>query len=329
MSKRFFIESNIIDDIRIKFPVLEVKGNTTGKKICITAGIHGCEYPAIEAAIEVYKLIDDKKLIGDVLIIPIVDLISFEKRNMFVNFIDNKNLNRVFPGNINGTYSEKLIYYVYNNYIKNSDIYIDLHGADLIEDIIPFIEIHEASNTEIFEKSLKMAKLYGIKDVVIKNYNDEINDLKQSYSTASEDNIISFLANAGKLMDKGHAKKIHTKGLMNVIEHICDNTESREIFRETNSNEIELYSHPIHVRSRNKGLFYKYVNVNEYVDEGDLIGKIKDYEGKTLDTLVSPVRGKVLLTTNSLLVKEGSLVCELIVNKQDRRNKVSKFVPFR
>ena len=65
------------------------------------AGVHGSEYPPILA---LYRLKDDdrspKTLSGTLILVHIANLPSFQKRTIYYNPYDWKNLNRVFPGEL-------------------------------------------------------------------------------------------------------------------------------------------------------------------------------------------------------------------------------------
>lgn len=56
-------------------------------------------------------------------------------RTMSVVYEDGKNLNRVFPGNAEGSVSEKIAYFMEKELFKISDYYIDLHCGDGYEEI--------------------------------------------------------------------------------------------------------------------------------------------------------------------------------------------------
>ncbi len=57
------------------------------------------------------------------------------------------------------------------------------------------------------------------------------------------------------------------------------------------------------------------VKVGDYVKMGDTIGVLEDYFGKTLETVASPVEGKVLFLTGNPAMKEHGLVAGIGVSK--------------
>ena len=76
--------------------------------VLITAGIHNAEYVGIQAAIELSNELDVDKLKGNVVIVPLANRSGFENRTMSRVFEDGKNLNRVFPGDPDGSEADRL-----------------------------------------------------------------------------------------------------------------------------------------------------------------------------------------------------------------------------
>jgi uncharacterized protein len=300
-------EGKIIEYNDFKFPILTISGKGEGPITVITAGIHACEYSPINALYRLYDKLIIEKSYGKIILIPIVDIKGFEAKKMYVCPVDNKNINRVFPGKEEGSYSERLIYYIFNEYIIKADYYIDMHCADLIEDMIPFIEIHESGNEEINMLSRKMANYYGIEDITIKKLKGIINDEGQSYSSAVEAGIPSILANAGKIGDK-RGELIHFRGLNNLLKY-TGNLEGKS----EKTKNIIYYKPPVHIKSKRNGLFFSFVEVGNIIKKGDIIGKIMDYTSQKIHDVKAPIGGKVLLKSTATAVKEGSLLLEILV----------------
>jgi len=119
-------------------PVTILSGKEKGPVFTIIAGIHGFEYPPITAVQELIKEIDPKKLKGTLIVVPIANVGSFYKRTPFVNPSDYKNLNNAFPGSETGTITEQIANYITKQIIPQSDVFLDIHGGDANEDLLPF-----------------------------------------------------------------------------------------------------------------------------------------------------------------------------------------------
>jgi predicted deacylase len=66
-------------------PVITVTGAKPGPVLFVNAGVHGGEYPAIEAVIRLSKTLDPKKISGTVVLMPVLSLPAFRARTPFVS----------------------------------------------------------------------------------------------------------------------------------------------------------------------------------------------------------------------------------------------------
>src|SRR5262245_29999159 len=94
----------------IKMPITLINGVSEGQTLLITAGIHGGEYPSIEAAIRFAKGVDPSQASGQIIVMSPVSLNAFHARQAFLVPEDGKNLNRQFPGRALGTMAERMAY---------------------------------------------------------------------------------------------------------------------------------------------------------------------------------------------------------------------------
>lgn len=62
-------------------------------------------------------------------------------RTIYINPVDNKNLNRLFPENSAGSFGDKLAHWLTETFIIKADAYIDLHVGDMIKALTPFASI--------------------------------------------------------------------------------------------------------------------------------------------------------------------------------------------
>ena len=83
-----------------------------GETVLISGGVHNAEYVGIQAAMQLADELDPKKIAGNIIVIRLMNRTGFEHRTMSLTYEDGKNLNRVFPGNPNGTLSDRIAYTV-------------------------------------------------------------------------------------------------------------------------------------------------------------------------------------------------------------------------
>jgi predicted deacylase len=135
------------------WPVTVTRGATDGPRLALMSGVHPTEYPAIEANIRVTRALDPATLRGTVVSLPLIDVPAFLPRSPFVNPIDNKNPNRFFPGDPNGTFTEVMNDAIFRAVIQPSDVMIDLHGGDLVEALVPFAIYSVSGNQKVDDAS--------------------------------------------------------------------------------------------------------------------------------------------------------------------------------
>src|SRR5690242_17862370 len=166
-------------------PVISVCGAKSGPMLFVNAGVHGGEYPAIEAVIRLSKTLDPKKISGTVVLMPVLSLPSFRARTPFVCPIDKVNPNRVFPGDPAGSYSEQMTHALIHEFVDHADAYIDLHGGDIPEALVPFI-ICRAGDDEVAKKSKEIAMAFGVPYVLTTSKPVQPSKGLSSYAAAAE-----------------------------------------------------------------------------------------------------------------------------------------------
>ena len=99
--------TTLLRDRDLALPVTTIHGNRPGPRVLLTAGVHGCEYCSIQAAIELASELDGDVVAGRLTIVPLANTSGFTERLPEIVAEDGKNLNRVFPGRADGSRAER------------------------------------------------------------------------------------------------------------------------------------------------------------------------------------------------------------------------------
>lgn len=150
----------------VELPVTMICGEKPGPAVLISAGVHNAEYVGIQAAIELADELEPKTLTGSVALIHLMNPTGYEHRTMSLVYEDEKNLNRVFPGQENGTLAERIAYTVTETFFRRVDAYIDLHSGDGYEELTPYVYCQGAAQKDVAERSRAMAELVDVPYVV-------------------------------------------------------------------------------------------------------------------------------------------------------------------
>src|SRR5207302_9196430 len=95
------------------------------------SGSHGTEYTSIIAMQKLIGRIDAKQLAGTVIVVPLLNRSSFESMTPHVNPVDRKGMNAMYPGDANGTQTQRALAAVQQQILMPSNVIVDLHGCDL------------------------------------------------------------------------------------------------------------------------------------------------------------------------------------------------------
>lgn len=150
----------------LALPLVLLNGTTPGPVLWVTAGIHGAEYPPIEAALRLAREVRPQDLCGALIICPVVDPTAFFARSMYVCPVDHKNLTRVFPGHAAGSLSEQIAYTLMHQIAPHVSHAIDLHGGDMVESLCPLVSVKHTHHTAINAQATEMARYFGIETFV-------------------------------------------------------------------------------------------------------------------------------------------------------------------
>ena len=321
-------------------PVISITGAKPGPVLFINAGVHGGEYPAVEAVIRLGKTLDPKKISGTVILMPVLNLAAFRTRTPFVCPIDNVNPNRVFPGDPSGSYSEQMTHALINEFVVHADAHIDLHGGDIPEALVPFVicrseaGLTDSKARDVAARSIEIAMSFGLPYVLAVSKPVQPSKGQSSYAAAAEKGVPSILAEAGGVGQmQEEAVELLVNGVVNVMRHLgmldaadfdvrTSKTETsseakktaRRAVAATRASAVDTTASTLltkfeWVYTNSAGMWYPTVAPGDFVNERAKIGTVGDLFGDTLEEIISPVNGVVLfLTINPSVLENGLLM---------------------
>jgi len=101
--------------------------------LALVSGAHGTEYTSIIALEGLISSLDPTQISGTVILLPLVNIASFQQKVPHINPIDSKSMNRFYPGKEDGTQTERASFLITRDVVDKSDYLIDFHGGDLDE----------------------------------------------------------------------------------------------------------------------------------------------------------------------------------------------------
>ncbi|GAB5551782.1 MAG: hypothetical protein Sapg2KO_13730 [Saprospiraceae bacterium] len=278
----------------VKMPTTVIVGTKPGKNILITGGVHGGEYPCIETAIRLAKSLEPEEVQGTLVIIHPVNTPAFAARLQYYGPYDGKNLNRVFPGKALGTVSERIAYAVHQLQ-QGADFYIDLHGGDIHEALVPFVIFSELGGAELAEASRKASALFGFPYVV---GSTSENGSIGAAAAVGTPGMLAELGQCGRWSED--EVETYLAATKNVLRHLGV-LEGMVI----ENNEVQFLEKMHVLKSENDGCWYPTKALEEKVKAGEKIGEIRDFFGNTLSEYFAPATGLLLYVVTSLAISKG------------------------
>lgn len=276
-----------------RLPAVVLEGAAPGPTVCVSAGVHGSEYCALETAQRLLR-IDPATLRGRLIVLPLVNIAAFTDRATYVNPLDGLNPNRVFPGAADGSHSRQLAHWLTQEVYRHCDCVLDLHSGDVSEYVSPFaIFLRDDPRSQTLARaagldfaiglgaggmSIDGAASVGVPGVILEaggvlSRGDDVVDILHGA-------VLRALASTG-LIDApggapGAARVIHT---------------------------------PAATLAPHDGMWYRENEVGAFLEKGAVVGRIRDYFGHERTVIRAPERGFLLYQLVGMPVNEGEVLC--------------------
>jgi predicted deacylase len=304
-----------IDLAGLEVPMIEVTGSGDGPLLTVIAGVHGCEYAPMAAVRQWVGGLAERELTGTVRAVPVLNLPAFTARSPFVVPEDGKNLNRNFPGDPAGSFTERFADAVFGTLITGSDAVIDAHCGDLPEALEPFA-IYDAGAVE--ERALGLALAYGLPYVIRQEPGPDRAVGGTSSAAAAEVGIPAIIAEAGGcgIVDAASVA-MHVRGLDGVLAHLGMISRPGglggpgEPGGDGHAGPVRL-NRFIWLRSEHDGWWEPVVGPGEQVVQGQLLGTVTSLDGSEIrQRIEAPAAGAPMFITRSPATEAGGLLLGL------------------
>jgi predicted deacylase len=292
-----------VPGLDLDIPYLEIQGRGDGPRLTVVAGVHGTEYTSIAAVREFVRDLDPDQVSGSIVAVPVVNVPAFWARSPFVVPVDGENLNRNFPGDADGGFTQKLAHHVFTSLVLGSDYLLDLHAGDLPEALEPFT-MYEESPVEAASRELAVA--YGAGHVV-RQAVAERTVAGSTCAAAADAGIPAIIAESGQngLVDRAAVDQ-HLTGLTNIARTIGVLAGDPTPMPEPRHHEGWHW-----LRTDREGWWKPAVTTGEPVHAGQVLGTMSDVWGDVFTEITAPEAGTPLFLTTSPAVSADGLLLGL------------------
>lgn len=286
-------------------PLVEVTGKGGGPSVTVLAGLHGCEYAAMEGVRRWLRALAGRPLRGRVRAVPVLNVTAFTTRTPFVVPEDGMSLNRCFPGDPGGTLAERIAWDAFTTLICGSDAFLDVHCGDLAEALSPFT-LYEQGPAEAQARQLALA--YGLPYVIRKPAAPGPAVNGTSAAAAAQAGIPAITTEAGGCgLVSEDAVAMHLAGLDGVLAQLGMIAASDA--PPGPRPEPAWLQGFAWARCREGGWWSPAVALGAAVTEGQLLGEVTTLDGaEVTEKVTSPADGVVIFVTSSPAVRDGGVL---------------------
>src|SRR5262245_23604235 len=295
-------------DAGTRLAVAVVHGARPGPVLALVAGAHGTEYASIVALERVIARLDPGDVSGTVVILPLLNVASFEQKVPHLNPVDGKNMNRMYPGRADGTQTERVSYLVTKQVVEPCDHLIDFHGGDIDESLRPYTYWSKTGNAAQDKVSKEMALAFGLDHIIISADNP-----KDPAASRYLENTATTRGKPSLTVEAGHAGTVEPVD----VEALVNGTLGVMRYLEMLPGPATPVENPVWlerleaVPSEQTGIFRPLVGRGAYVEKGMKLGVVTDYLGTTLYEPRAPAAGVVLFVRAVPSLTKGEPVASI------------------
>ena len=295
-------------DAGLDFPVALVQGKSPGPVLALVAGAHGTEYASIVAIEKLIESLDPAQISGTVILVPLINVTSFEQKVPHVNPVDGKSMNRFYPGKRDGTQTERALELITRQIVERCDYLIDFHGGDLDEDLMPYAYWSRTGNQKQDAMSRRMVLAFGLGTIIV--VSDRPTD------PAASRYLDATAATRGKpsiTVEAGRAGTVEPSAVAALVDGSLSVMRLLQMLPGTPS----TVEHPVWIESiktvasEQGGLFHPLVSSGAYVAQGMKLGYVTDFFGNTIFEARAPEAGIVLYVCSVPSMKKGDTIANI------------------
>jgi predicted deacylase len=308
------IEVPAASDAALSIPVAVINGAKPGPVLALVAGSHGTEYTSIIALEKLIANLNPAEISGTVIIVPLINIQSFEQKVPHVNPVDKKSMNRFYPGKIDGTQTERASYMITKEVVEKCDHLIDLHGGDTDESLRPYSYWTKTGNEQQDRVSREMVLAFGLDHIIISTERP-----KDPQASRYLENTATTRGKPSITAEAGHAGTVETDDLNALVNGCLSVMRYLKMLPgppTTVENPVWI-ERVVTLASEQTGIFYPLVKRGTYVQQGMKVGYVTDYLGKVIFEARAPVGGIVLYVCAVPSMTKGATIANIgIVAKQ-------------
>ncbi|MEM1190524.1 MAG: succinylglutamate desuccinylase/aspartoacylase family protein [Pseudomonadota bacterium] len=288
-------------------PLTVLTGKQPGPVLLVVAGVHGYEFHSILAAERLAEELDPGVLTGTLVLVRAAHVPAFEERSPYVNPYDRKNLNRSFPGAADGSQTERIAHVLSTELIAKADFVIDAHSGDGAEWLEAFVGVYGGPLATGYEKALAFSRAMNFPNIVRYSMRsqaaiDRGRSLNRQAVAARKPTILVEIG------ENGERDPIKVDALVQGLRSGMATLGMLAEVADFKLAEAQLFEGESSVPVEHSGIWHPVHSSGRLVEEGEVLGVIRDYSGRVVETVLAPVSGFALYGLAGPPIRAGDSV---------------------
>ncbi|WP_253737652.1 succinylglutamate desuccinylase/aspartoacylase family protein [Halohasta salina] len=289
------------DGSSVGLPVAVINGADDGKRLYLQAVSDGDELNGLGVIRRVVPKIDPTELSGSILVVGIVNYFGFQVAE-HRNPIDDRKLNRTFPGDHNGSSSERITAAVFDA-AKTADYILDLHQGSTSR-MIDEVRVRCGRRHGLHSECLKLAKVFDCGHVL-----DQKGPEGQLARVAPDEGVPTIDPELGGAVgfDETSIQR-GVDGVFNVLRYYGFLDGDVSTNRQTRAKRFDQYGAPA------GGIVDFRVELGARVSAGDTLFEVTDPFGRIEASVTADTDGVFWRSRRLPQVATGEYVCSVGTN---------------
>ncbi|AOW81853.1 succinylglutamate desuccinylase/aspartoacylase family protein [Vibrio mimicus] len=293
--------AKLYTDSPLSIPIEVIHGSAPGPVLMINAAIHGDELNGVEIIRQLLNTLDEKKLKGTLIAVPIVNVFGFIHKSRYLP--DRRDLNRCFPGSERGSLASRMAHTFFSQVAQRCDYILDLHTGAIHRTNLPQIRADLSG-----KETLRIAQAFATPVIIDSPLRD---GSLRSEAEKQQIPVLTYEAGEALRFDPVaiNAGIIGIKRVMQAIKML------RSSRKKTPASVIAKSTSWL--RAEADGILRTLVSLGDKVEKGQVLAYINSPLGK-LEVEIRANKSGIVIGQQTLpLVNEGDAVFHLAYFHQD------------
>jgi len=281
-------------------PIKIIHGKQPGPTLLLIGAMYGNEMNGTEIIHRLLNLPALSRMKGTLIAVPVMNVHGLINRSRFLP--DGTDMNRHFPGCLNGTNSERLTNIFVTEILSRADYCINLQTGPLNHYNLPMVQFYGND-----EASLQLAQIFNTP--IIMNETAEPGSLQH---VALEQNkyMLNYIAGEAMRFD-AQAARIGMHGIVNIMRHLQMLPPKKN---PSNNKPPKLADSVCWISACASGTHRVKGKLGQTVKKDELLSVIKDpFGGGDIIPVHSPENGMIVVKNHTPFIYEGDRLFQLAV----------------